>query len=118
VLKRLRNAALVRARRAALRAGTSLLRTAGVPPDRVIVRGPVRPLTEDDYTPGPVDHDVLVYRASLSDPAYTTERWREVIPHLEEVVVEGEHTGDDGVLGRQRIDQIADDLSRRLGALG
>ena len=117
VAKRLRNAADARGRRTARRVGTILLRTTGVPETSVVERGRVRLLTEDDYAPGSVTHPVLVYRASLSDPTRTTERWREVVPHLEEVVVAGEHGGDEGVLGRNRIDQIAADLSRRLGGL-
>jgi thioesterase domain-containing protein len=118
VLKRLRNALVARARRASMRAGRSLLRSAGVPDERVedpVVLVPIRPLTEDDYAPGPVAHPVLIYRASLSDPSLTTERWSAVVPHLEEVVVEGRHMGEGFVLGRQRIGQIAGDLSRRLG---
>jgi hypothetical protein len=117
VLKRLRNALVARARRTSLRVGRSLLRSAGVPDERIadpVVLVPIRPLTEDDYVPGPVAHPVLIYRASLSDPSLTTERWRVVVPHLEEVVVEGRHMGEGFVLGRQRIGQIAGDLSRRL----
>ena len=54
--------------------------------------------------------------AARADDAVTA-RWREVLPHPDEVVVEGELTGDEGVLGRERIDQIAEDLSRRRAEL-
>ena len=77
----------------------------------------MQPLTEVDYSPGRVDHPVRLYRASESDSSRTTARWREVIPDLVEVVVEGRHGGEEGVLGRERVREIAADLAWRLEAL-
>lgn len=75
------------------------------------------PLSQDDYSPPPVQHRGLVYRASETVSAWTTDRWREVIPVVDEVVVEGRHTPPNSIMEPGRIDHIGVDLAARLSSL-
>lgn len=75
---------------------------------------PAEPLLESDYTPGPVDHPVVYYRASQTDPADSSSPWRVVAPQLTEVAIDGTHFGADGILTGPGANRIADDLAVRL----
>lgn len=118
VARQITASALARARRVALRVGTAIMRLAGDRPSEIRLPGEVRSLTEDDYSPPHTDFPVLLYRASTSEEARTTHRWQEVAVDLTEVVIEGRHGGDASILGDDRVDEMAADLSRRLAGLG
>jgi thioesterase domain-containing protein len=79
---------------------------------------PAEPLLESDYTPGPVHHPVVYYRASQTDPADSSTPWRAVAPQLTEVAIDGAHFGPDGILVGQGADRVAEDLLVRLRSAG
>ena len=78
------------------------------------VAAPPDPLLEAGYTPAPVGHPVVYYRASQTAPADSTVAWREAAPHLIEVVVDGTHGGQESVLQADRVEMMAVDLAERL----
>lgn len=75
---------------------------------------PAEPLLESDYTPGPVDHPVVYYRASATDPADSSTPWRTAAPQLVEVAVDGTHFGTNGLLSGEGADHVAEDLVARV----
>ena len=108
--------ALARVRAALGALGTAMVEWgSGAPP--ALVEPPITPLDPLDYAPGAVDDDVVLYRASSSEPERTTMRWREVVPQLVEVVVEGSHGGEESLLRTDRVSALADDLTARLEAM-
>jgi thioesterase domain-containing protein len=75
---------------------------------------PAEPLLESDYTPGPVDHPVVYYRATETDPADSSTPWRAAAPQLVEVAVDGTHFGPNGLLSGDGADRIVEDLTARM----
>lgn len=82
------------------------------------VAPPAEPLLESDYTPGPVHHPVVYYRASRTDPADSSTPWQAVAPQLTEVIIDGAHFGPGGILVGQGADRIAEDILGRLRYTG
>jgi thioesterase domain-containing protein len=87
----------------------------GEPPS--LPEPPITPLDTLDYAPGTVDDDVVLYRASSSEPERTTLPWRQVVPQLVEVVVEGSHGGEESLLRTDRVSVLADDFAGRMEAM-
>jgi len=57
------------------------------------------------------------FRASGSDPRFTTRAWREVEPDLDEVVFKGRHKGFNGFLRKDKVGLVAAELARRARGL-
>ncbi|MEM9745851.1 MAG: AMP-binding protein [Actinomycetota bacterium] len=81
-------------------------------PPRTSVGGfPVEALTHDprvDLVP------LFMVSASTTNPERTRNRWRELAPGLEYVVVPGRHRGFESVMGGDRVPAVADAIVERL----
>ncbi|MEM8748005.1 MAG: hypothetical protein AAGF91_14995, partial [Actinomycetota bacterium] len=72
---------------------------------------PVEALTHDprvDLVP------LFMVSASTTNPERTRNRWRELAPGLEYVVVPGRHRGFESVMGGDRVPAVADAIVERL----
>ena len=56
----------------------------------------------------------MFFRASGSNPTFTSKAWRNVIPDLEEVVFKGRHKEFAAFLGRERVGRVTEEIERRL----
>lgn len=55
------------------------------------------------YHPRPIDGSVLFLAASSTDPSLTVDRWRPLAAELRVEVLEGSHSGDDGIGQPKRV---------------
>ncbi|MEM9204034.1 MAG: amino acid adenylation domain-containing protein, partial [Actinomycetota bacterium] len=50
------------------------------------------------------------FRATESNPRFTSDAWRRVVPDLDEVVFKGRHKGFNGFLRKDKVGAVADEL--------
>jgi thioesterase domain-containing protein len=94
--------------------GRRLLAMAGEPVARpTVIRDTAGvPDTALDHRPAPGPVPVVLYAASTTNRRRTERPWRSVAPDLRVVTVEGRHRGHAWILGRDRVQAVADDLAR------
>jgi len=105
-----------RARRLAAAVGRRLLRFAGQSLPEETKRTAVGhfPVESLGHPISSVDAELVLYRATTTNPARTVEKWRLLAPHLVDVEVAGRHRGFDSIMGPGRVDQIGHDLTARI----
>lgn len=66
------------------------------------------------YRPRPYAGRVLFFRASKSDPAFTTDGWSGAVPLLEVVEIEGTHDSSESIVDEPRVAELVAHLEATL----
>ncbi len=66
------------------------------------------------YQPRPYAGRVLFFRASKSDPAFTTDVWSATVPRLEVVEIAGTHDKDESIVDEPRVAELVARLEATL----
>jgi amino acid adenylation domain-containing protein len=103
-----------RAGRVAATVGRRLLTWAGEELPVAAASASVIPAAAMNHEPTPGRARVTLYAASTTNPDRTVVPWGRVAADLRVVTIEGRHRGHDSIMGRGRVDPIANDLAASL----